>query len=86
MSTEVIVLIVRGIALPVARMRGRERKITLLRQPFFVNLHETAGYLYIKAVQEIKDFEGYGQETVLNSSFYYELHSKNSRHRGISRL
>lgn len=40
---------------------------------FSVTLDEFAGFLCIKAVWEIKDFEGYDLETVLNSMFCYEL-------------
>ena len=50
-----------------------------LFQIFFVSLERKAILLYIKAVWRIEKNRGYELATVLNSSFCYELHSKNSR-------
>ena len=55
-------------------------------QVFFVSLERKAILLYIKAVRRIEKKRGYELATVLNSTFCYELHSKNSRHRAISRF
>ena len=46
---------------------------------FYVTLEEITIFLCIKAVPRIEKIQGYDLETVLNSSFYYELYSKNSR-------
>ena len=46
---------------------------------FFVTLEEIAGFLYIKAVWGIEGKWGYELETVLNSTFCYEMHSMNTR-------
>ena len=53
---------------------------------FFVTLERKAIPLYIKAVWRIEKNRGYELATVLNSTFCYKLHSKNSRHRAISRF
>ena len=53
---------------------------------FFVSLERKAILLYLKAVRRIERNWGYELETVLNSTFCYKLHSKNSRHRAISRF
>ena len=37
----------------------------------FVTLQEFAGFLYIKAVWEIEEKQGYDLETVLNSTFFH---------------
>ena len=48
-------------------------------QIFFVTLEEFAGFLCIKAVWRIEEKRGYDLETVLNSTFCYDLHSMNTR-------
>ena len=45
---------------------------------FFVTLERFLAFLCIKAVWGIEGKWGYDLETVLNSTFCYELHSKNS--------
>ena len=44
---------------------------------FFVTLEEFAAFLCLKAIWGIERKWGYDLETVLNSTFCYELHSKN---------
>ena len=46
---------------------------------FFVTLQEFSAFLYLKAVWGIEGKWGYDLATVLNSTFCYELHSKNTR-------
>ncbi len=45
----------------------------------FVTLQEFLAFLYIKAVWGIEGKWGYELETVLNSTFCYEMHSMNTR-------
>ena len=47
---------------------------------FFVSLERKAILLYIKVVRRIEKNRDYDLETVLNSTFCYELHSMNTRH------
>ena len=44
---------------------------------FFVTLQEFSAFLCLKAIWGIERKWGYDLETVLNSTFCYELHSKN---------
>ena len=53
---------------------------------FFVTLQEFSAFLYIKAVWGIDENLGYELETVLNSTFYYEMHSMNTRRCATSRF
>ena len=46
---------------------------------FFVTLQEFSALLCIKAVCGIEGKWGYELETVLNSTFCYEMHSMNTR-------
>ena len=46
---------------------------------FFVTLQDFSAFLCIKAVWEIEEKLGYELETVLNSTFCYEMHSMNTR-------
>ena len=52
----------------------------------FVTLEEIAEFLCIKAVWGIEEKQGYELETVLNSTFCYKLHSKNTRRRASNHL
>ena len=58
-----------------------DRKFSLLTSDFrifFVTLQDFSAFLCIKAVWEIKEKLGYELETVLNSTFCYELLSMNT--------
>ena len=46
---------------------------------FLVTLQEFSAFLCIKAVWGIEEKLGYELETVLNSTFCYEMHSMNTR-------
>ena len=58
----------------------KEKQAFLLHfSRFFVTLQEFAFFLYLKAVGGIEGKWGYELATVLNSTFCYGLHSKNTR-------
>ena len=61
-----------------------EKRATI--RSFFVSLQEFSAFLYIKAVWGIDENLGYELETVLNSTFYYEMHSMNTRRCATSRF
>ena len=61
-----------------------EKRATI--RSFFVTLQEFSAFLYIKAVWGIDENLGYELETVLNSTFYYEMHSMNTRRCATSRF
>ena len=59
---------------------GKKKKLFLLFcSRLFVTLQEFSAFLCIKAVWGIEKKLGYELETVLNSTFCYELHSMNTR-------
>jgi hypothetical protein len=61
-------------------IRAKEKTVFLLHfSRFFVTLQEFSAFLCIKEVWGIEGKWGYELATVLNSTFCYGLHSKNTR-------
>ena len=54
-------------------------------QKLLVTLQDFSAFLCIKAVWGIEEKQGYDLETILNSTFCYGLHSKNTRRYATSR-
>jgi hypothetical protein len=63
----------------ILRLGKKKETVSLFYARLFVSLQEFAGFLYIKAIWGIEDFEGYELETVLNSTFCYKLLSMSTR-------
>ena len=63
-----------------AEGKGRFLNVTCLFSRFFVTLDEIAGFLYIRAVREIEDFEG-SCSGKLWLQFFYGGHLLNNKYK-----